>query len=148
MRRSLPALSMAAAAAISVVVPGTASAIEFELDYGTKVSGGPPSATRCTDAIAEVKVCYEPYGDKWWVQDRKSDGKSAIVEWQNRTSVRLHRYGRCVNSHGTGTWAVCNKNYYEDSNITGYQGVWNRSSGADPVLYNPRTTFQSGYIEA
>ncbi|MFS8098096.1 hypothetical protein LFM09_13220 [Lentzea alba] len=141
MRKAIVALSMASAAAISVMMPGTALAIEHELNYGTK-GGTPPGAAVCTDAKEDVRVCYERGGDKWWVQDRKADGKSAIVEWANYRNGSLYRYGRCVNSHEAGSWASCNKNYYEDSTLYGYQGVWNRSAGSTTELYTTEWKFQ------
>jgi hypothetical protein len=141
MRKAIVALSMVSAAAVSVLVPGTALAIDYEINYGTQ-GGTPPGSAVCADAKVDVRVCYERGGDKWWVQDRKADHKSAVVEWANYRNGSLYRYGRCVNSHEAGSWATCNKNYYEDSSLRGLQGVWNRSTGADPEVYTQEWSFQ------
>ena len=142
MRKIVLALSMAFAAVIGLLAPGTAMAADFETDYA--VAGTPPSGEllRCADAKADVQVCYEVSGDRWWVLDNKSDGKSAVVVWENYRNGSLYRTGMCVNSHSAGTWASCNKNYYEDSVVYGWQGVWNRSSGSNADLYVTRWTFQ------
>lgn len=133
MRKALLAFTMTSAAAFSLLVPGTALAVDYEYDNG--VQGTPPATFLCADPVPEVRVCYERGGDKWWVQDRKADHKSAIVEWANYRNNSLYRTGRCVNSHEAGSWASCNKNYYEDSTLQGYQGLWNRSAGDDVELY-------------
>ncbi|MBT8227871.1 MAG: hypothetical protein HKP61_10560 [Dactylosporangium sp.] len=57
------------------------------------------------------------------MRDTKADGHSAAVEWQN-LSNNVFRWGACVNSHGSGTWAVCNKNYTEGSPLGFRAGLW------------------------
>ncbi|HEX6345157.1 hypothetical protein [Umezawaea sp.] len=135
MRKIVLALSLAFAAVTGIALPGTALAIEYEIDDG--VLGTPPSdeVLQCDVPRPAVYVCFEPSGDRWWVLDSDSDGKSAIVDWENFRGGSLYRNGRCVNSHGSGTWASCNKNYYEDSTLNGRQGVWNRSVGSWPDYY-------------
>ena len=140
MRKALLALTMTSAAAFSLMAPGTALAIDVEYDYG--IQGTPPATLLCADPMPEVRVCYERGGDKWWVQDRKDDSASAIVEWTNIRNDRVYRVGRCTNSRGAGTWAYCNKDYYEDSELEGRQGYWDRSAGDDYVTYPQRWTFQ------
>lgn len=140
MRKALLAFTMTSAAAFSLMVPGTALAVEYEYDYG--VLGTPPATLHCADPVSEVRVCYERGGDKWWVQDRKDDSKSAIVEWTNIRNDRVYRVGRCTNSQGANTWASCNKDYYEDSELEGRQGHWDRSAGDDYFVYPKRWTFQ------
>jgi hypothetical protein len=134
MRKLILALPMAVTAVLGVAMPGTALAAGHEIDYGVK-GGTPPASAYCAVPTDDVKVCFERSGDKWWVQDRKADGKSAIVEWANYRNNSLYRTGRCVNSHEAGSWAYCNKDYYENSTLQGYQGVWNRNAGHDIELY-------------
>jgi hypothetical protein len=133
MRKIILSLSMAVAAVIGLLAPGTAMAVDYETDYA--VAGTPPSGELllCDALRVGVKVCFEVSGDRWWVLDNDSDGLSAVVEWENHRDGSLYRKGRCVNSHSAGTWASCNKNYYEDSTLWGRAGVWNRSTGAAPV---------------
>ncbi|MCS7475793.1 hypothetical protein ACFFQW_24675 [Umezawaea endophytica] len=133
MRKIILSLSMAVAAVIGLAMPGTAMAVDYETDYA--VVGTPPSGEllRCDVLRVGVQVCFEVSGDRWWVLDNDSDGKSAIVDWENYRGGSLYRSGRCVNSHTAGTWASCNKNYYEGSVLYGRAGVWNRSTGAEPV---------------
>ncbi|HEX6345155.1 hypothetical protein [Umezawaea sp.] len=132
MRKIVLALSMAVAAVLGLLAPGTAMAAEYETDYA--VVGTPPTGERlrCDDDLFAVTVCLEVSGDRWWVLDNKSDGASAVVEWENVRNASLYRKGICINSHGLGVWASCNKNYYEDSALFGRAGTWNRSSGAQP----------------
>jgi hypothetical protein len=143
MRKLMLALTMAIAAAMSVLVPGTAlAAPDWEINEAVK--GTPPSneLLDCADTIeVKVWVCYESHGDRWWVYDRDGDSASALVEWRNYRNGSLYRQGRCVNGHGAGTWAYCNKNYYEDSTVRGKQGWWDRPNGS-PQTYNREYTFQ------
>lgn len=141
MRKAFLAFAMTSAAAFSVMVPGTALAIDHEYDYGV-LGGGPSASARCAEPEREVQVCYERSGDKWWVLDRDDDRKSAIVEWRNYRDDRLYRVGRCTNSRGAGTWASCNKNYYEDSEVKGHQGYWDRSAGDDFFIHRQDWKFQ------
>ncbi|HEX6345156.1 hypothetical protein [Umezawaea sp.] len=136
MRKIVLALSMAVAAVLGLLAPGTAMAAEYETDYA--VAGSLPlgELLACDDLRVGVQVCLELSGDRWWVLDNDSDGKSAVVDWENYRGGSLYREGRCVNSHGLGVWASCNKNYYEDSTVRGRAGVWNRSTGASPDYAN------------
>jgi hypothetical protein len=140
MRKALLAFTMTSAAAFSLMVPGTALAGDYE--YDNAVLGPLPATWHCADPMPDVQVCYERGGDKWWVQDRKDDHKSAIVEWRNIHEGRVHRTGRCTNSHGAGTWAYCNKDYHEGSKLEGRQGTWDRSAGDDYFTYLKRWVFQ------
>lgn len=60
---------------------------------------------------------FQSSGDKFWVDDTLSDGHSVAVAWINYRNGAEYRSGICVNSHGAGKWAYCNKNFYEDSTL-------------------------------
>jgi hypothetical protein len=80
------------------------------------VAAAPAASTSlyCVSNGHGAQACFAPYGDKIYVKDTKSDGYSA-VGWF-RTD-----YGRssgCRNSHGAGTWAVCNFNMREGHKVT------------------------------
>ncbi|HWO65959.1 MAG TPA: hypothetical protein VNO31_38600 [Umezawaea sp.] len=135
MLKIMYALSTAVTALIGIAAPGTALAVDYETDYA--VAGSLPNEfLTCDTPERGVEVCYDVSGDRWWVRDNSSDGKSAVVDWENYRGGVLYREGRCVNSHGEGTWASCDKNYYEDSTLWGREGVWNRSTGASPDYYD------------
>ena len=133
MLKIMYALSTAVTALIGIAAPGAALAADYETDYA--VAGSLPNEfLTCDTPQRGVEVCYDVSGDRWWVRDNSSDGKSAVVDWENYRGGSLYRKGRCVNSHGVGTWASCNKNYYEDSVLYGRAGAWDRSAGDNPVF--------------
>ncbi|USX50487.1 hypothetical protein [Lentzea sp. HUAS12] len=143
MRKFVLASTMALAAVMSVLAPGTAMAAP-DWENNEAVQGTPPSSEYliCADTIeAKVWVCYEIHGDRWWVYDNDADSASATVEWKNYRGGSLYRQGRCINGHGAGTWASCNKNYYEDSTVRGKQGWWDRPNGS-PRTYDREYQFQ------
>jgi hypothetical protein len=97
----------------AVAVAASASAYEWD----TAVAAGSPPSFSSSDCVSMtgVKACFEKHGDKWWVEDTKSDGHSATASWYNLLGVDIvtYRSGSCVNKLGTGKWGVCNKDYYE-----------------------------------
>ncbi|EHR60685.1 hypothetical protein [Saccharomonospora cyanea] len=137
MRMLLPAV----AALLLALMPATASAAqespaaggegvsvaEYELDIA--VAGTPPSSGLTCREITGARVCFEHYGDKWWVRDTAADGASAVVLWDNYRNGSLYRQGECQNRLGSGTWGVCNKNYYEDSTLDWLACVYDVSEG-------------------
>ncbi|WP_007023859.1 hypothetical protein [Saccharomonospora iraqiensis] len=145
-RAAASTLTMMLAALFAVLLTGTATAAEatsparttdttdvadvtaadYELDYA--VAGTPPSRSelRC-GSVTAVEICYQAYGDRWWIRDLRADGASAAVDWDNFRNGDLYREGMCVTSLGAGEWGQCNKNYYEDSVVNGYPCVWDRS---------------------
>lgn len=141
MRRLVLALMMAVAATIGVVVPGTALALDLETDYA-KLGGSPPASAHCAEPEQKVQVCFERGGDVWWVLDRDTDSASALIDWRNYRGDRLYRVGVCINTHGAGTWASCNKNYYEDSELKGHQAYWDRDKENSWTIYLQDWRFQ------
>jgi hypothetical protein len=162
----LVAVAAAVTTLMMVMLPSTASAepspgdvraertadvaADRELDFA--VRGTPPSRDemKCaaTSEPGTMEVCYEPAGDRWWVQDLESDGASALVYWFNYrdSGASPYREGFCVNSLGKGVWGQCNKDYYENSRLEGYLCTWDRGSGGivdhARCNNNSHTTFQ------
>lgn len=161
MRRSralLLTLSMVVAALFGVLLPGTATASEnaaptrtvaasdvaaadYELNYAVAGSRPPRSELAC-HSVSAVEICYEAYGDRWWIQDQAADSASAVVYWENFRGGSLYRSGMCVNSLGNGKWGQCNKNYYENSVLNGFPCVWDRSEDANAVCNSSGRRFQ------
>lgn len=157
-RAVLLTLSMIAAALVAFVLPGSAAAAEdtasvrsvttsdvsaaaYEVNYAVAGSLPPRSELEC-HSVPAVEICYQAYGDRWWVQDQASDGASAAVHWENFRGGSLYRTGMCVNSLGKGEWGQCNKNYYEDSVLNGFPCVWDRSESPDAVCNSSGWRFQ------
>lgn len=143
MRKLMLALIMAVAAALGVMVPGAAlAAPEYESEFAVK--GWPENFGRlyCADPREKLRVCYEREGDKWWIQDLSGDSASAVVQWRNIRDGSVYRHGRCINSHGGGEWAYCNKNYYENSTLEGLLGYWDRDQEDKPTYYSGWWKFQ------
>ncbi|WP_216207432.1 hypothetical protein [Amycolatopsis aidingensis] len=147
-RALLLTLSMAIAALIGAGLPGTAVAAETatpasgaavaEFERNFAVAGNLPSRSELTcHSVPAVEICYQAYGDRWWVQDQLGDGASAVVKWENFRNGSLYRHGMCVNSLGKGKWGQCNKNYYENSVLNGFPCTWDRSSNEN-LLCNSR----------
>ncbi|EHK88656.1 hypothetical protein ACWGRK_08450 [Saccharomonospora azurea] len=113
------AFAPATASAVEGVGPAAgeegASAAAYEVDRVVK--GTPPSSGVQCLSVTGAQACFENYGDKWWVKDTSSDGASAVVIWDNYRNGSLYRQGECQNRMGAGSWGVCNKNYYEGSNL-------------------------------
>jgi hypothetical protein len=127
-RRSL-ALATVAVAATVLLTPSAASAAYYgsETDYGTEVSAPSDSLKPCT-SITGARVCFQSDGDYFYVKDTKADGYSAVVDWFDGGSTRR---GACVNKHGEGAWARCNKNFVEGHNITFRAARYNSGNPVD-----------------
>ncbi len=118
MKRTAVAAAVAAAIGSLVAAPGAvaesnsaAPAYSFEWNeavQGTHVWDGDTCAV-----TTGAYVCFQPYGDKIWVQDTKADGYSAVARWY----TDYGRWGTCRNANGSGTWAVCNKDFVENSHL-------------------------------
>jgi len=154
----LLALSAVFAVVVGALLPGAAAAEEtaapertmtavdvgaaaLEVNYAVAGSLPPRSELSCHWRSA-VEICYEAYGDRWWVQDQDADGASAAVHWFNYRSGSLYRTGLCVNSLGNGEWGQCNKNYYENSTLYGNPCTWDRSESSSADCWNDQRRFQ------
>jgi hypothetical protein len=95
--------------AAPVAVRPAAAAYSFEWDNA--VSSGEPTDDdqTCQDNYYAM-VCFEPAGDKIYVEDLVGDGYSAVARWY----TDYGRWGTCRNALGKGHWAVCNKDFAEN----------------------------------
>jgi hypothetical protein len=110
MMRAKAVAVVAATSALCVGVGQAYAATEW--DNGTKTSR-PRDQSECIATVGAV-ACFVPYGDKFYVHDTRGDSRSAVAYWQaGNQSNPGARNGVCRNSHGHGTWAVCNKNLPE-----------------------------------
>ncbi|WP_245266972.1 hypothetical protein [Saccharomonospora piscinae] len=133
------------ATAAEATAPTTEStsvaAAEWEVNYA--VAGTPPSRSELRCAVGpKVEICYQAYGDRWWVRDLEADGASSAVKWENFRNGSFYRNGICVTSLGQGVWGQCNKNYYEDSAVYGFPCTWDRSENKNIDCYTNGWRFQ------
>lgn len=128
-RTRLFALAAAAGALLALTVSSPASAAYHgtETDYAT-ASSAPGDYHHVCTSIEEGKICYQPYGDKWYVYDKAADGNSVAANWNDDGSGRS---GACVNKLGAGRWGVCNKNYTEGNDLYFRVGVYNNGNWVD-----------------
>lgn len=119
------------AATPNAATPHAATPDAQENDVAT--AGTPPTSGLgpCVSTTG-TEVCFEAYGDKWWVKDTKKDGASATVAWADYVDGSLYRDGVCRNSLGAGKWGVCNKNYYEGSTL--YFTAVTYDASADTII--------------
>jgi hypothetical protein len=112
----------------AAALPSTASAQDYEWDKATP--GDPPSGMECV-GTSRSEVCFETEGDEIWVQDEKRDGRSALAAW-----AVDGRFGYCRNWSGYSSWAVCNKNFPEYTDVEFLAGTYNKSGpGPDDHIY-------------
>lgn len=104
----------------------------------TAVAGTPPNGLAFNDSYCSdgydlagnwvSTACFEPYGDKIWVYDARSDGHAADGYWMNwlvdgtTGKWTAYRDGDCWNSLTAGHWGYCNKDFYENSSLNYYNG--------------------------
>jgi len=97
--------------------------VPVEQNNGVKVSAPNTSSMYCiVDDFGidpDVRACWQPSGDFWYVADIRADGRSAGAVWEDAYPGGdfLRRQGICRNPYGYGTWAMCNKDYVEADTI-------------------------------
>lgn len=125
---ALSAPAQAAEADVQVAKPAGVSALA---DYTL-------CATIYTNGTAAGKGCFSSYGDKFTMDDYKSDGLRVVAEWY----TDYGRSGECHWSAGAdGGQGVCNYDMREDGRINFRVAVRN---GADAA--NSAATSWSGYV--
>ncbi|MFJ3667463.1 hypothetical protein ACIPSE_13510 [Streptomyces sp. NPDC090106] len=99
-----------------------ASAVSAETERATAVDG--PTSPECAESGESASVgwdaivCYTASGDWLEIEDRKSDGYSAVMDWEIRNSSNsVVRYGSTFNADGAYTTRWKNKDF-PDSNTT------------------------------
>jgi hypothetical protein len=74
-------------------------------------------------------VCFEFYGDRWWIHDIVHDNGELYLDWQNQlwdgSGWVTYRHGRCV-ATVEDSWRVCNKDYYEQTSSNYYDHYGSR----------------------
>jgi hypothetical protein len=135
-RKGKLVLAAAAGVIATMLAPTAASAAYYgaETDYAVKITGSDQDSYGHCSYGSGVWICFQPYGDIFWVWDRpvngEADGLSPAVEWRDVDGTRS---GTCVSKHGTGTLARCNKNFTEGHRIffrhARYDGGTNFNSG-------------------
>lgn len=65
---------------------------------------------------AELTVCFQPYGDDFWLLDEKAEGRAIAVEWYLWRNNSLVRSGVIYNNHGADEgWTRKYKDFPEES---------------------------------
>ena len=59
-------------------------------------------------------VCFQPYGEVFFVKDTARDGYSAAAYWERPGDGHT---GVCVNSRGYGKWKTCNYSMVDGNRI-------------------------------
>ena len=59
-------------------------------------------------------VCFQPYGEVFFVKDTRKDGYSAAAYWERKGDGHT---GVCVNSRGAGKWKKCNYSMVDGNRI-------------------------------
>ncbi|MEU9364968.1 hypothetical protein AB0D78_14320 [Streptomyces avermitilis] len=123
-RRSLERIGAVAgtlSAAILLTIT-QASAISPENERATAVDG--PSSAECAESGESAStgwdaiVCYTAEGDWLEIDDRNSDGSSAVMDWEIRDyENKVVRYGATFNADGGNTVRYKNKDF-PDGNTT------------------------------
>lgn len=112
-RRKSLALAAVVGATLTLMTPSAAFAYYGdELNYAV-ASSGPTGDYTCT-TVSGATACFKPNGDDFFVKDTKADGHAAAADWLYSNYART---GACVNTLGSGTWGVCNKDFTEGQQI-------------------------------
>jgi hypothetical protein len=102
------ALAMVAGALLPVaVVTGTAQAASSMSANAKDVAGAPPGGLSCADGRSiGVQVCFEPYGDKFWVRDYLADGHHVAASFSSENG----EIGACHDYHSAAAgWTRCDQ---------------------------------------
>lgn len=97
------------AAGMTAALQGVASAASYTYQ-ASNVSGGPDwdQLKACSNVYYNGeagRACFQPYGDKFWVQDLKGDGHH--VEMNAQVNVNGNWY-HCLDYHGAAAgWTYC-----------------------------------------
>jgi hypothetical protein len=101
------------AAAMLVAAPAALGADDTNLAK----RGSVPDGLECIHNGSGAKACFQPRGDTFWIKDDDSDGRSAIIVWEQYLGPGEYRKGWCRNMLGGGSWGYCNKELEELSQI-------------------------------
>ncbi len=118
MQRGVARAAFGAVATGVLVLAMSNPAAAAESDTGS-ASSGPTSGT-CISEISGARACFQPDGDIIFAKDTSFDGYSVYTSWVNQLkdssgNWKTYRTGTCRNNRGSGEWAACNKDFYENS---------------------------------
>jgi hypothetical protein len=131
MRRGVARTAVGAVATGVLVLAMSNPAAAAESDTGG-ASNGPSSGT-CISEISGARACFQPDGDVIYAKDTSFDAYSVYTYWENQLkdssgTWKTYRSGKCWNKRGSGEWASCNKDFYENSSTNAYGGKGSRIS--------------------
>ena len=78
----------------------------------------------------QAYICFQKYGDKFFVVDQHEDSSSAVAYFE----TGYGRTGACYNPYGQGHAGVCNLDLKEGAHVCMYAGIVDRS-GANIVIF-------------
>lgn len=117
---SAPAYAEAVASTSSA---GDVGARAWKVKNAKNVSGAPSRKLVCVfvrshgGSQTHGKACFQPKGDKFWVQDRRSDGLNVIMRAVPTGNYQIIR--DCRNYHGKAAgWTACNFNMKENQHVS------------------------------
>lgn len=128
-RRTVIALAAAIGAMLSLLFSTAAHAAYYgnETNYAVVIRDTPAAYGHWyhCGSVSGATACFMPHGELFFVKDTRADGHSAAADWLF-DGPDGYRSGSCVNQHGNGSWAVCNKSFPEgwgiDFRPTVYEG--------------------------
>lgn len=130
---SAPAVAAPAdsASAAGAQQAGDVHAHAWHVKNAKNVSGSPSRKLVCTfvrsqgGAKTHGKACFQPKGDKFWVQDRRSDGLNIIMRANPKGNLQTIYDCRDYKGKAAG-WTSCNFNLKENQrvafNVLAYKG--------------------------
>ncbi|MGW3338735.1 hypothetical protein ACWDCL_14835 [Streptomyces sp. NPDC001009] len=102
-------------AAATMLTVTTASATDGHEQATDPVGIGWSNDYGCAEQT-EARVCFHDAGDWWSIEDRLTDGHSAVVKWrtsETETDTATKRSGYIWNTSGADTTRWKNKDYPE-----------------------------------
>ncbi|QNE75147.1 hypothetical protein F0344_11485 [Streptomyces finlayi] len=127
--------TIAAICTVGIATASPAAAITYETNHAVKQSVSPSWESpgwwnqSTVGSYNNAMVAFQSDGDKWWLLDGLIDGKSVAVKWWNYSGGQLIRQGVCISSNGAPSWAVCNKDYIESSEIYAQACLYDGDTG-------------------
>jgi hypothetical protein len=127
MINTMKALIAGVLAVAALVIAAPAAVAADDRNNGRRV--GAPANVRCTSNGLGAVACFRSRGDRIYVKDTLTDGRSAIAVWSHYLGPGSYRKGWCRNTHGAGTWALCNKELKENSYFEWWAVEYDGDSG-------------------
>ncbi len=123
MRRFMLVVVLLVSALGLVASPAHASTMGFN-PYKKGSSASYPSSCTATASLTGVQVCWDDYGEKFWVKDTKADGRRSGAMFELRAANGDSQLvGLCYNTLGNGTTAKCDFDFPEGRDIYIWAGT-------------------------